>query len=95
MRTERARWTRTLAWSAAEIAILLAAHRLLLTAMAGGELVSAVLAGGSHLPPFLTAMLIAFVVVRFMAVVALPGMILCRIGLVVFDWVEGRQRRSP
>ena len=43
------------------------------------------LACGGSAPPGVTLLALLFMVVRILAVLALPGMILARIGLVVFD----------
>jgi hypothetical protein len=80
------RWQRTLVFSVLEIGALLLAHRLLLAYLAERDMVSRIFAAGPHVPAPVTATVIAFLVVRLLTVLALPGMILARIGLVAMDW---------
>lgn len=82
------RWRRTLALSLLEIAALLLAHRLLIVEMAGRDVISHILSAGSHVPRTTMVLVTTFLVVRLLAVLALPGMILSRIGLIVMDAIR-------
>ena len=88
------KWQRTLALSAFEILCLLALHRLMIGAMAERNIASTIFAGGSHVPAPLMATAIAFLVVRLLTVLALPGMILSRLGMVVLDAVWHERKRG-
>lgn len=79
------RWQKTLAISVGEIGLLLLVHRVLLEVLAGGDLVSHIFAGGQNASRGEMALVLVFLLVRLMAVLALPGMILCRLGLI---WLE-------
>jgi hypothetical protein len=87
-------WQRTLIQGAVEIGLLLAAHRLLIGYMAGHDVASKVFAAGPHVPKGTLAIAGVFLLVRILAVVALPGMILARVGLVIHDRVTDRRRRD-
>lgn len=76
------RWQKTLAISVGEIGLLLLAHRILLEVLADGDLVSHIFAGGQSASRGEMALVLIFLLVRLLAVLALPGMILCRLGLV-------------
>jgi len=79
------KWQKTLIVSSVELLALLVAHRLLLAAMAEGSLISHIFAGGHSASWGEKILVVAFLVVRLLAVLALPGMILSRIGLVWMD----------
>ena len=79
------KWQKTLMISAIEIVTLLGAHRLLLATLAEGSLISHIFAGGQNASRGEMALVVAFLAVRMLVVLALPGMILCRIGLVWMD----------
>ncbi len=85
-----ARWQWTLIVSVLEIAALLLAHHLLMVKMATRDIVSHIFAAGPHVPMPVMVTVIAFLVVRLLTVLALPGMILSRIGLVLLDrfWTQ-------
>ena len=84
-------WQRTLVGGAAEVGGLLAAHRLLIVHMAHHDVASAIFAAGAHVPrlTLLTAGL--FLLVRCLAVLALPGLILARLGEVILAAVTARR----
>ena len=86
-----ARWQWTLIISVLEIAALLLAHHVLMVKMASRDIISHIFAAGPHVPAPVMATVIAFLVVRLLTVLALPGMILSRIGLVLMDrfWIQG------
>ena len=79
------RWKRTVLISTAEIAVLLVLHRVLIAYMAEHDVVSVIFSAGQHVPRLTLASAILFMLVRFLTVLALPGMILTRIGLVAMD----------
>lgn len=79
------KWHKTLLISGVEIVALLVAHRILLGTLAEGSLISHIFAGGQSASRGEMILVVAFLVVRLLAVLALPGMILCRIGLVWMD----------
>lgn len=88
------RWHWTLALSVFEIGALLLAHRLLLARMAQQDTISHIFAAGPHIPRAVMATVIAFLVIRLLTVLALPGMILSRIGLVLMDWYRDRAQAN-
>ena len=88
------RWKRTFLGSALEIAALLLLHRWLLLRMAGGTTASAILAAGRHVPVETLATAGLFLLVRFLAVVCLPGLILARVGMVLFDLFSPVETRA-
>ncbi len=88
------RWRRTLWTSVAELGALLLAHALLLRYMVTHDVASAILSAGKHLPPLTLALAGLFLLVRFLAVLALPGMLLARIGLVLFDAWQARDEEK-
>ena len=59
---------------------LLAAHAVLMRAMADGDAVSRILSPGPHLPLATLALAGVFIFVRLMVVLCLPGLILMRLG---------------
>ena len=79
------KWQKTLLISSIEIAVLLIAHRLLLATLAESSLISHIFAGGQSASRGELTVVIAFIAVRLLAVLALPGMILSRVGLVLLD----------
>jgi hypothetical protein len=85
------KWRKTLLISFIEIAALLVAHRLLLVTLAEGSLISHIFAGGQNASRGELTVVIAFIAVRLLAVLALPGMILSRIGLV---WMDMRTNKG-
>ena len=82
------RWQRTLLINLAEILLLLALHGVLIRYMADHDVVSRIFAAGSHVPRGTLAAAGFFLLVRFLVVLALPGMILSRCGLILFDWIN-------
>ena len=86
------RWKRTLLVSIMEIAALLILHAVLIRLMADRQIVSTILAANESVPRSTLALATIFLVVRFLVVLALPGMILARIGLVLLDWRLERHR---
>lgn len=91
------RWQWTLVISASEIAALLLAHRLLIANLAERDIVSHIFSAGPHVSTPVMATMIAFLVVRLLTVLALPGMILSRIGLVLIDrfWTQQADSVAP
>jgi hypothetical protein len=83
-------WKRTLLVGLAEIAVILILHAVLLRVMATRQIVSTLLAAGDHVPRLTLACAILFVVVRFLAVLALPGLILARVGMALAEWQHDR-----
>lgn len=83
------RWQKTMWLCAVEIVVLLVAHRVLLAMMAEGDLISHIFLGGQNATRGEMAVVVAFLLVRLLAVLALPGMILSRIGLV---WMDRREK---
>lgn len=84
------RWKRTLLVSTVEIGALLALHAVLIRVMADRQIVSTILAANETVPRSTLALATSFLLVRFLVVLALPGMILARIGLVFLDWRASR-----
>jgi hypothetical protein len=79
------KWQKTLLISAVEIVVLLVAHRVLLGVMAEGSLISHIFAGGQNASRSEMVLVAVFLLVRLLVVLALPGMILVRMGLVWMD----------
>jgi hypothetical protein len=89
------RWQWTLTLCTLEIAALLVAHQVLIARMAQGDTVSHILSAGPHVSQTVMATVIAFLVIRLLTVLALPGMILSRIGLVLMDLWHSRRMKTP
>jgi hypothetical protein len=70
---------------AAEVAVLLALHAMLLRVMADRHIVSSIFAGGSHVPQSVTLTAGFFVIVRLYVYLLLPGVILARVLSVVME----------
>jgi hypothetical protein len=71
--------------TAAEIAIILLLHSALLYWLANKQIVAAMLSAGDHLPIGWVGLAIVFIIVRFFALVLLPGFILQRLLQVAFN----------
>lgn len=90
------RWQKTLLAGTAEIVALLLLHRVFLRCMADHNIASRIFAAGPHVPRWILATATAFLVVRFLTVLALPGMVLTRLALVVMELLSDsgvRKRR--
>jgi hypothetical protein len=85
------RWQKTLLASGLLIAAILLAHALLLSSLAKHDAVSRLLAGGRDVQPSTIVLIVSFFIVRVLAVLALPGLILARLGLVVMEALEDRR----
>jgi hypothetical protein len=81
-------WRRSLLRSLIEIASLLILHAILIRLMADRQIVSTILAANETIPRSTVAVAILFLVIRFLVVLALPGMILARIGLVLLGLLK-------
>ena len=83
-------WKSTLAVCATELAVVLLLHRILIETLADGNIVSRIFAGGRHVPVADMMLALLFIAVRLLVALGLPGMVLSRVGLVVFDavWPE-------
>ena len=78
---------------AAEIIGLLALHFALLHWLAGRDIVSVIFSAGQHTPRWMIASAVAFLLVRLLVLLFLPGMILSRL---VMLWLDARRRnRAP
>lgn len=66
-----------------EILVLLVAYRIVAALVAGTDAVSALLAGGLHAPAWKTVLTLAFLSMRIIMVLFLPGFILVRIANVL------------
>ncbi len=78
-------WKRSAAIGVAEIAVLLLLHVVLLHLMAEKGVVSTILAAGKHVPRGTLMLAGFFILVRVFAVFLLPGMVLARTGVTLFD----------
>ncbi len=78
--------------SCIEIFGLLFLHVVLIHYLAANNVMSVIFAAGEHVPG--TTLLLAgfFLLVRIMVALALPGMILARIGHVLFDYYVVRRK---
>ena len=79
-------WQRTLIGCALEIAVLLVLHFVLLRYMATHDVASVIFSAGTHVKVGILLLAGCFICVRLLVALALPGMILARIGLVFLDW---------
>jgi len=70
---------------AGEIALVLGAHFLLWAWLADNDVAARVLAAGAHVPKTEMAAVMVFVLVRFFALVLLPGVVLARLAGLAFD----------
>jgi len=68
-----------------EIVILLTLHACLLHYMHNNNIVSTIFAGGGHVPWSTSGLAILFITVRLMTVLALPGILLTRLGLIFLE----------
>jgi hypothetical protein len=87
------RWKKAAIGGAAELTVLLLIHALLLHWFSSHDIVSRIFAAGPHVPPGTLLLTLTFVLVRFLAVFALPGLILARIGLIIYYWRFDKEGR--
>jgi hypothetical protein len=85
-------WKRTLIRSIIEITILLVLHSVLLRMMAKGNLASMIFTGGADVPLLTLLTVILFFIVRLLVTLGLPGIILAKAGLIVWDYVAEEKR---
>ena len=88
------RWKKTTLTGVLEIAALLSLHAVLLRWLASHDVVSRIFAADPHVPAWMLLLAATFLLVRFLAVFALPGLVLVRIGLTILDW-RADTRTSP
>lgn len=74
-----------------QIAIIVLLHAILLHSLAKKQVVAAILAAGDHVSPVWIGLAISFVIVRFVALVLLPGFVLQRLMKVGFYLLVERQ----
>ena len=86
---------RRLLWLLSGTCFLLLLEFSLARWMVDRQVVSTILAAGSHVPPLTFALAALFVVVRFSAVFLLPGSILARLAVLAFDWWRSREPEPP
>jgi hypothetical protein len=79
-------WRRTLIRGIIEIAILLVLHSILLRMMAKGNLASMIFTGGGDVPILTLLTVILFFIVRLLVTLGLPGIILAKAGLIIWDY---------
>lgn len=87
------RWKRTLIMSGVEVVFILMLHAFLIRWLAERDLVSKLFAAGNHLPISTIAVIVIFLLARFLAVMALPGIVLARLGLVAWEYLRGEKKR--
>jgi hypothetical protein len=80
-------WRRTLIRGIIEIVLLLVLHSVLLRMMAKGNLASMIFTGGGDVPILTLLTVILFFIVRLLVTLGLPGIILAKAGLVVWDYI--------
>lgn len=80
------RWKKTVIVGVLEIAALVSIHAALLSWLSTHDVVSRIFAAGQHVQVWMLLLTGTFLLVRFLAVFALPGLILTRIGLTILDW---------
>lgn len=81
--------------TAAEIALLLTVHVVLLHVMAERNVVSTILASGSHIPRGVAWTAGAFLIVRLFAVLLLPGIILARLIELAWSLKASAHQEAP
>ena len=86
-------WVKTLLLGVAELVLLVIFYQVVLQQVMARDVVSAMLAAGDHVPRSTLLLAGAFLALRALVVLALPGMILSRIGLAAFD-AAWRPRRT-
>jgi len=79
----------------AELAIILLLHAALLQWLAKKQVVAAILSAGDHIPPTWIGLAVGFVIVRFFALVLLPGFALLRLVRVAFYFSVERRYIAP
>ena len=79
------RGVRMLLIGSAEIVALLILHHCMIAYFAGDDVISTILAGGPDSALGITILMIGFLVVRIMVILLLPGLILMRLGLVLYE----------
>ena len=70
---------RRAAWAAAEIAVILVLHAALIRVLAGSDVAATLLSAGAQAPRLHVAAALGFALVRALAVLLLPGIILSRL----------------
>jgi len=80
------RWKKAAISGVAEVTVLLVVHGILLSYLSSHDIVSRIFAAGPHVPTWMLLLTLLFLLVRFLAVFALPGLILARIGLIIYYW---------
>ncbi len=86
------KWKKTLIFGGLELAMVVVAYRIVLMLVINRQIISQAFAAGPHVSGWVFSLVVTFLLLRLMVAVVLPGMILARLGLVVFDaW---QQRRS-
>ena len=78
-----------------ELAIILLLHAALLHWLAKRQVVAAILSAGDHVPPVWIGLAVAFVIVRFFALVLLPGFALLRLVRLAFYFLVERRYLAP
>jgi hypothetical protein len=86
------RWKKALLMSVIEIVPILVLHAWMIRLMAEKNIVSTIFAAGRHVPLLTLATAGLFLLVRFFAVLYLPGMILSRIGLAIMDYYSDARK---
>jgi hypothetical protein len=84
---------RRLWWHVGEIAVLLLAHVVLIHWMAEKQLASAIFAAGEHTPRSVLLVAGGFLLVRLLAVLFLPSIILSRVVLLLLRWRQDRAEK--
>lgn len=89
------KWKKTLLKSLTMIAAILIAHGIILCIFSQVDIISKGFSAGGLKQPLILAAVTAFVVLRFLAVLLLPGIVLACAGMVVFDYLCGRRKSEP
>ncbi len=89
------KWQKTLLLGAAEIAGVLILYQFLLGYMARHDIVSSLFASGRHVPIGVMLLTLLFVLARLFVELLLPGIILGRLGLALWDARTIRRRPTP
>ena len=80
---------------AVELVALLLVHQILLSFLAGKDVVAQILSGGPHTGFMVRLVMCLFLSVRVVVVLLLPGWVLMRLGLLVYESVaKGRALSS-
>jgi TRAP-type C4-dicarboxylate transport system permease small subunit len=89
---KKPKWKKTLIKSLILIFFILVAHLAFLYFFFNVDVISKGFSAGGLKQPWILGAVTAFVVVRFLAVLLLPGILFACAGMVLFDYFYGRKK---